>query len=83
MPTSGADNLGRRIASQLVLAIAAQRGSLRFVPFKSEGNLTFTLKIERKLGVPALQSFLYTWRAFCRDTQAMEKQFYLSDVIGI
>ncbi len=31
MPTSGADNLGRKIASQLVLAIAAQRGSLRFL----------------------------------------------------
>lgn len=31
MPMSGADNLGKRIASQLVLAIAAQRGSLRYL----------------------------------------------------
>ena len=31
MPMSGADDLGRRLASQLVLAIAAQRGSLRYL----------------------------------------------------
>ena len=31
MPLSGADMLGRRLASELVLAIAAQRGSLRYL----------------------------------------------------
>ncbi|XP_013415675.1 probable E3 ubiquitin-protein ligase HERC1 [Lingula anatina] len=31
MPTSGADVSGRRVASELVLALASQRGSLRFL----------------------------------------------------
>ncbi|XP_042200055.1 probable E3 ubiquitin-protein ligase HERC1 [Callorhinchus milii] len=31
MPSSGADNLGRRLASELLLGLAAQRGSLRYL----------------------------------------------------
>ena len=31
LPNSGADSLGRRFAAELVLALAAQRGSLRYL----------------------------------------------------
>ena len=31
MPNSGADYIGKRIACELVLALAAQRGSLRYL----------------------------------------------------
>ena len=47
MPTSGADDLGRRLASQLVLAVAAQRGSLRYLLEWIEMSLCATASIQQ------------------------------------
>ncbi len=47
MPTSGADDLGRKLSSQLVLAVAAQRGSLRYLLEWVEMSLCATASMQR------------------------------------
>ena len=47
MPTSGADDLGRRLASQLVLAVAVQRGSLRYLLEWIEMSLCAAVSIQQ------------------------------------